>query len=180
MQKYVVQRALREIGVHRGQLRRLCVQAVATESHGIPPPPSAVHVTTPKVQALVDDLVSLNMLEVKELTDSLKEKLGIDDSVVMPMQMNPAMFAGMAGGAPSAPEEKVEEKSAFDLKLKKFDPAKKIAVIKEIRAITGLGLKEAKAMVEDSPKVFKNEVAKEEAEKIRDKLQEIGAEVVLE
>lgn len=138
---------------------------------------------SPRVATLLDDLVSLNMLEVKELTDGLKDRLGIDDAAAMPMHFNPAAFAGAAapgGGADAAAEEKPPEKTHFDLKLDKFDSGKKIAVIKEIRAITGLGLKEAKTLVEESPKVFKNEVAKEEAEQIRDKLKEIGAEVVLE
>jgi large subunit ribosomal protein L7/L12 len=140
---------------------------------------------SPKVLALVDELVSLNVLEVKALTDSLKDRLGIDDSAVMPM-MNPAMFAGMGApggggvGAAAVAEEPVVEKTAFDLKLEAYDAAKKIAVIKEIRAITGLGLKEAKALVDEAPNVFKNAVAKEEAEEIRDKLKEIGATVALE
>ncbi|CAN8070721.1 unnamed protein product [Agarophyton chilense] len=160
--------------------RHLSTEAVAQESHGVPPPPSMTPVISTKVRGLLDDLVSLNMLEVKELTDALKDRLGIDDSAVMPMSMNPAMFAGMGAAPAPAPEEKVEEKTAFDLKLNKFDAAKKIAVIKEVRAITGLGLKEAKALVEDAPKVFKTEVAKEEAEQIRDKLKDIGGEVLLE
>lgn len=164
-------------------MRRLCAEPAAvspTDSIGIPPGGGAAMAASPRVQALLDDLVSLNMLEVKELTDGLKDRLGIDDSMAMPM--NPAMFAGMVpgGGAPTEEAEPVVEKTAFDLKLEKFDPAKKIAVIKEIRTITGLGLKEAKAMVEEAPKVFKSEVAKDEAEQIRDKLKEIGAEVLLE
>lgn len=143
--------------------------------------PAGGAVASPRVAALVDDLVSLNMLEVKELTDGLKDRLGIDDAATMPM-MNPAMFAGMGGGggAAEAAAEPVVEKTAFDLKLEKYDAVKKIAVIKEVRAITGLGLKEAKAMVEGAPKVFKNDVPTAEAEQIRDKLKEIGAEVVLE
>ncbi|KAI0566235.1 Ribosomal protein L7/L12 [Gracilaria domingensis] len=160
--------------------RHLSAEAVAQESQGVPPPPSMTPVVSAKVQGLLDDLVSLNMLEVKELTDALKDRLGIDDSTAMPMAMNPAMFAGMGAAPASAPEEKVEEKTAFDLKLNKFDAAKKIAVIKEVRAITGLGLKEAKALVEEAPKVFKTEVSKDEAEQIRDKLKEVGGEVLLE
>lgn len=138
---------------------------------------------SPRVATLLDELVSLNMLEVRELTTGLKDRLGIDDSMTMPMGFNPAAFAGApgAGGAEAAPQKEEEpEKTHFDLKLDKFDAGKKIAVIKEIRSITGLGLKEAKTLVEEAPKVFKNQVAKEEAEQIRDKLKEIGAEVALE
>lgn len=134
---------------------------------------------SPRVQALLDDLVSLNMLEVKQLTDGLKDRLGIDDAAAMPM-MNPAMFAAAGPAAPAEAAEPVAEKTAFDLKLEKFDAAKKIAVIKEVRSITGLGLKEAKTLVEEAPKVFKSDVPKDEAEKIRDKLKDIGAQVALE
>lgn len=141
----------------------------------------SIGISSPRVASLLDELVSLNMLEVKELTAGLKDRLGIDDSMGSQISYNPAAFAGMFGAAPQAPsEEKEPEKTNFNLKLDKFEAGKKIAVIKEIRAITGLGLKEAKALVEDAPKVFKNEVAKDEAEQIREKLKEIGAEVVLE
>lgn len=137
---------------------------------------------SPRIATLLDELVSLNMLEVRELTGALKNRLGIDDSMVSPMSFNPSAFAGMVPGAPpaDAAQEKPPEKTHFELKLEKFDAAKKIAIIKEIRTITGLGLKEAKALVDEAPKVFKSQVAKEEAEQIRDKLKEIGAEVSLD
>ncbi|KAK6125265.1 hypothetical protein DH2020_041009 [Rehmannia glutinosa] len=73
-----------------------------------------------------------------------------------------------------------KEKTAFDVKLEKFDPASKLKVIKEIRAFTDLGLKEAKDLVEKTPAVVKKGVTKEEAEKILEKLKEVGATVVLE
>ena len=173
MQRYVAHRVCRL--ARTGQIRKICAQAAAVEEHGLPSPSGAA--ASPKVQALLDDLVSLNMLEVKELTDGLKDRLGIEDSAAMPM-MSPGMFA--AAPAAETAEEKAPEKTAFDLKLDKFEASKKIAVIKEIRAITGLGLKEAKQLVEDSPKVFKTDVSKEEAEQIRDKLKDIGGVVVLE
>lgn len=157
--------------------------AAAEAQHGLPPAPSAqaAGAVSPRVAALLDDLVSLNMLEVKQLTDGLKDRLGIDDAATAPA-FNPAMFAGMAPGpaGATAEAEPEPEKTHFNLKLEKFDAGKKIAIIKEIRAITGLGLKEAKALVEDAPKVFKEEVAKEEAEQLRDKLKELGGEVSLE
>lgn len=167
--------------------RRLC-GAVAEVPKDVPGSGviSTVGAVSPRVTALLDDLVSLNMLEVKELTDGLKDRLGIDDSNAMPMGFNPAAFAAMGMGGPNggagaaAEEPKAAEQTHFDLKLEKFDAGKKIAVIKEVRAITGLGLKEAKTLVESVPKVFKSEVAKDEAEKIRDKLKELGGEVVLE
>ncbi|GFQ06067.1 50S ribosomal protein l7/l12 [Phtheirospermum japonicum] len=84
-----------------------------------------------------------------------------------------------AGGASSAPAA-AKEKTAFDVKLEKFDGAAKLKVIKEIRAFTDLGLKEAKDLVEKTPAVLKKGVTKEEAEKIVKKLKAVGATVVLE
>lgn len=177
MQRQLAIGAQRFLARSRPCLRRFCAQ-VATENVGTPPSGGVTVAASPRVQSLLDELVTLNMLEVKELTDGLKDRLGIDDSMAMPM--NPAMFANM-GGAPAAQkEEEVVEKTEFDLKLDKYDSAKKIAVIKEIRAITGLGLKEAKALVEEAPKVFKNAVPKEEAEQLREQLKGVGADVVLE
>lgn len=144
-----------------------------------------------KVQALVETVVGLNMLEVKELTDALKTRLGIDDAALggaMPM-MSPAMLAAAAGGgaapagggpAAEAAAAPVAEKTAFDLKLLSFEAAKKIGVIKEVRSLTSLGLKEAKALVEEAPKVFMTGVAKAEAEGIRDKIEALGGKVALE
>ena len=109
--------------------------------------------------------------------------MGIDDAALgggMPM-MNPTMFAG---AAPAAAAEEAPaaaaEKTAFDLKLVSFEAAKKIGVIKEVRALTSLGLKEAKALVEEAPKVFMTGVAKAEAEGIRDKIEGLGGKVELE
>jgi len=90
--------------------------------------------------------------------------------------------AAPAGGAPAAAaeekpkEEEKKEKSHYDIELSKFDAAKKIALIKEVRGILGLGLKEAKEMVEGAPVWLKKEVAKEEADKLVEKLKEFGAE----
>lgn len=158
--------------------RTMCAPAEAPAAGG-------AAAASPRVAALADDLVQLNMLEVKALTDALKDRLGIDDAALaggggMPM-MSPAMMAAMGGGGAAEPApEPVAEKTAFDLKLEAYDAAKKIAVIKEIRSITSLGLKEAKALVDEAPKVFKTAVAKEEAEEIAAKLKEIGATVKLE
>lgn len=167
---------------HQALNRCLCTQPQAANDTSGSGVVSSASSMSPRVATLVDDLVSLNMLEVKELTSALKTRLGIDDSMIMPMSFNPGAMPGMApaGSADAETKEKEPEKTHFDLKLEKFDAGKKIAVIKEIRAITGLGLKEAKALVEEAPKVFKNEVAKDEAEQLRDKLKDIGADVSLE
>ena len=114
------------------------------------------------------------MLEVKQLTDALKDRLGIDDSALAPMAMAPM------AAAPAAAAEPEPEKTSFDLKLTAFDAGKKIAVIKEVRAMTGLGLKEAKTLVESAPKVFKTAIPKAEAEEIQRKLKDLGGTVELE
>lgn len=102
----------------------------------------------------------------------MQEKFGIPDSA----------FSGGFGGGGAAPaaEEPKEEKTQFDVKLASFDAKSKIKVIKEVRAITGLGLKEAKELVEGAPSVLKKDVKKEEAEALIAQLKEVGAVVELE
>lgn len=141
-----------------------------------PPPPS------PRVAALVDEISSLTLLEAADLTEALRARLGVDQMPTMAI-LTPGMSPGAAaavGGGAAAAEEKKEEKTAFDLKLESFDAAAKIKIIKEVRTFTDLGLKEAKELVEKAPAVLKKGLAKEEAEKIVEKMKEIGAKVVLE
>jgi len=147
---------------------------------------------SPKVERLLEEIVLLNMLEVKELSSGLKNRLGISDSMGgMGMGFSPAMMmmpgGGLPAGAPggggstaAAEAEPVEEKTSFNIKLESFAPERKIEIIKEIRAITQLPLKEAKAVVDNAPKTVREGVSKEEAEQIRDKLTELGAKIVLE
>ncbi|OAY64899.1 50S ribosomal protein L7/L12 [Ananas comosus] len=142
-----------------------------------PPPPS------PRVAALVDEISSLTLLEAADLTEALRARLGVDQMPAMAILtpgMSPAGAAAAVGGGDAAAEEKKEEKTAFDLKLESFDAAAKIKIIKEVRTFTDLGLKEAKELVEKAPAVLKKGVAKEEAEKIVEKMKDIGAKVVLE
>ncbi|XP_020099916.1 uncharacterized protein LOC109718217 [Ananas comosus] len=142
-----------------------------------PPPPS------PRVAALVDEISSLTLLEAADLTEALRARLGVDQMPAMAILtpgMSPAAAAAAVGGGAAAAEEKKEEKTAFDLKLESFDAAAKIKIIKEVRTFTDLGLKEAKELVEKAPAVLKKGVAKEEAEKIVEKMKVIGAKVVLE
>lgn len=102
-----------------------------------------------------------------------QEKFGIAES---------AFTTGFGGGAApaAAAEEPKEEKTQFDVKLASFDAKSKIKIIKEVRAITGLGLKEAKELVEGAPSVLKKDVKKDEADEIINKLKEVGAVVELE
>ena len=118
---------------------------------------------------IVDQLSELTVLEAAELSKLLEEKWGV--SAAAPA----AVAAGPAAGA-AAPE--AEEQTEFDVILAKFGD-KKIEVIKEVRAITGLGLKEAKDLVEGAPKPVKEAVSKDEAAKIKSKLEAVGATVEL-
>ena len=119
---------------------------------------------------IVEDLSSLTVLEAAELSKMLEEKWGV--SAAAPVAV--AAVAGGAGGAAEAAEEKTE----FDVVLTDAG-AQKINVIKEVRAITGLGLKEAKDLVEAAPKPVKEGVSKDEAEEIKKKLEDAGAKVEL-
>lgn len=137
---------------------------------------------TERVKRIADDIVELNLLELSDLTELLRKKLGLPAGMEMmgmgmPMQMMQQAPAAAAAAEPAAP---VEEKTEFDIKLDGFDAAAKIKVIKEIRGITGLGLKESKDLVEGAPAVVKKGVKKEEAEQIKATLEAAGAKVVLE
>ena len=120
------------------------------------------------LQQIVDDLSALTVLEAAELAKMLEERWGVSAA---------APVAAVAAGAPAAAAaEEVEEKTEFDVILATAGD-KKINVIKEVRAITGLGLKEAKDLVEGAPKPVKEGVSKEEAQKIRAQLEAAGATV---
>lgn len=137
---------------------------------------------TPTVSKIVDEMANLTLIEAMDLTELLRQKLGINEMPVMTVVM-PGMSVtgkGSAKGGGGKAEEKKEEKTAFDLKLEGFDAASKIKIIKEVRTFTDLGLKEAKDLVEKAPTLLKKGVLKEEAEKIIQKMKEIGAKVVME
>ena len=117
---------------------------------------------------LAEQLVNLTVKEVKELTDILKDQYGIE-----PAAAGAVMVAGPVGGG-DAPAE--EEKTSFDVILKAAG-AQKLAVVKLVKELTGLGLKEAKDLVDGAPKALKEGVAKDEAEALKKSLEEAGAEV---
>jgi large subunit ribosomal protein L7/L12 len=117
---------------------------------------------------IVDDLSNLTVLEAAELSKLLEEKWGVSAAA-------PVAVAAAGGGAAAAP---VEEKTEFDVVLTEAG-AQKINVIKEVRAITGLGLKEAKDLVEGAPKTVKEAVNKDEAAKLKAQLEGAGAKVEL-
>jgi large subunit ribosomal protein L7/L12 len=120
-------------------------------------------------QDVIDFIANMTVLELSEMVKELEEKFGV--SAAAPVAM---MAAGPVGDTAAAAEEKTE----FDVILTAAGD-KKIAVIKEVRAITGLGLKEAKDLVDSAPKAVKEGIAKEEAEQIKKQLEEAGAQVDL-
>jgi len=122
------------------------------------------------LQKIVDDLSSLTVLEAADLAKMLEEKWGVSAAAAVAVAAAP----GAAGGAAAAAEEKTD----FTVVLAAAGD-KKIEVIKEVRALTGLGLKEAKDLVEGAPKTIKEGAPKDEAEKIKATLEKVGAKVEL-
>ncbi|GAB5587030.1 54S ribosomal protein L12 [Umbelopsis nana] len=130
----------------------------------------------PKITSIVDEISKLTLLQTADLVSQLKTRLNIQD-IAMPVAM-PSASAG--GAAAPVEEEKPAEKTEFKVKLEKIDPAAKAKVIREVKNLTGMNLVEAKKFVESVPKVVKESVPKEEAEKLKKALEALGATVVLE
>lgn len=127
---------------------------------------------SPKLEEVAKTIEGLTALELSELVKGLEDRLGIQAAAPMPAGM--MMAAGPAAGAAAAEEEKTE----FDVVITEVG-ANKISVIKEVRAATSLGLKEAKDLVEAAPKAVKEAASKEEAEELKKKLEAAGAKVEL-
>lgn len=123
------------------------------------------------IEEIISEIENMTVSQLAELVKALEDKFGVSAS--MPM----AVAAPVAGPAAAAPVE--EEKTSFDVVLKEAG-AKKLEVIKVVREITGLGLKEAKDLVESAPKPIKEGVTKEEAEELKKKLEEAGAVIELQ
>jgi large subunit ribosomal protein L7/L12 len=121
---------------------------------------------TEKITALIEEVKGLTVLELSELVHALEEEFGVSAA---------AMAAPAAGAAAAAP---AEEKTEFDVILANFG-AEKVKVIKAVREATGLGLGEAKALVESAPAAIKEGISKEDAEALKAKLEEVGAKVEL-
>ncbi|EED15023.1 50S ribosomal protein L12 [Talaromyces stipitatus ATCC 10500] len=137
----------------------------------------------PKIVQIVDQISQLTLLETADLVASLKSRLNIPDLPVGGFAVA-AGPGGAAGGAAAAEEEEAApaaaEKTLFNLKLESFDAASKPKVIKEIKSMLGLSLVDSKKFVESVPKVLKENVAKDECEKIIETLKGLGAKVVME
>ena len=120
-----------------------------------------------KITAMIEEIKTLTVLELSELVHALEDEFGVSAAAPVAVAAGPAVAA-----------EPVEEKTEFDVVLENFG-AEKIKVIKAVREITGLGLADAKALVESAPKAIKEAVSKDEAEELKKKLEEVGAKVEL-
>ena len=123
-----------------------------------------------KINQIVEDLKTLTLLEASELVTAIEETFGVDAS---------AAAGGAVVMAAAGPAEEVEEKTEFDISLDEVPSDKKIAVLKVVRGITGLGLKEAKELVESAPKIIQEGIAKEAAEEAKKQIEEAGGKVSL-
>ena len=121
--------------------------------------------------AIIEQLKSITLLEAAELVSQIEETFGVDASAPVGGGMMMAAMPGAAGG------EEVEEKTEFDVVLESVDSSKRIAVIKAVRGLTSLGLKEAKDLIESAPKAIKEGVSKADAEEIKKTLEEAGGVV---
>lgn len=136
--------------------------------------------TSPKVEELFNKIIYLDMVEVHLLAELINEKMGLKISDAERERMARGGGGGGGGGKTGDDDEAApaaEEKTIFDLKLTAFDAKAKIKVIKEVRAITSLGLKEAKELVEGAPSTVKKDIKMEEAEELKAKLEALGATV---
>ena len=120
-----------------------------------------------KYDKIVNEIAELSVLELSELIKVIEEKFGVEAAAPMAMGMMPVAAAGDAGGAD-------EEPTTFDVILKAHGSSK-IAVIKKVKEITGVGLKEAKALVDDCPKALKEGIPEDEANKLKEQLEGVGA-----
>ena len=121
-----------------------------------------------KYLQIIEQIKTLTILELADLVKAIEEEFGVSAA--------PVAVAGVAAGPATAA---AEEKTEFDVELTSFEADKKLKVIKEIKDITGLGLGEAKALVEGAPKIIKEGASKEEAEALKAKLSEVGATITI-
>ena len=124
-----------------------------------------------KIDQIVEDLKTLTLLEASELVTKIEETFGVDASA--------SVGGGMVMAAAPAAAEEVEEKTEFDLVLEEVPKDKKIAILKIVRGLTGLGLKEAKELVESAPKQIQEGLAKDAAEDAKKQIEDAGGKVTL-
>nr|YP_009300458.1 ribosomal protein L12 [Campylaephora sungminbooi]AKU47377.1 ribosomal protein L12 [Campylaephora sungminbooi]ALN11824.1 ribosomal protein L12 [Campylaephora sungminbooi] len=129
---------------------------------------------TTKIDTIIDSLKELTLLEAAELVKQIEEVFDVDASIAAGAGV--AMMPAIVGADVT---DDIEEKTEFDVVLEEVDASKKIAILKVVRSLTGLGLKEAKELVESAPKTLKESTSKEDAEEIKGKLEEAGAKIVI-
>ena len=131
-----------------------------------------------KLNVLIDKILDLDIIEMNQLLNRLQNRLGITDEMIVRSRAGGGGGGGGGGGDGGGDEaEAVVEKTAFDVKLTGFDPKSKIKIIKEVRAATGLGLKEAKDLVESAPCVIKEGLTKDEADALNKLITELGGTI---
>ncbi|KAF5284363.1 hypothetical protein FQR65_LT13580 [Abscondita terminalis] len=146
------------------------------ENLTVPPPSNVDKPLSPKIEQLITAISNLTLIEVSELSGGLKRRLNLPDAPMLPV-------GGMVGLAPPEEEEVVPQavKTSFTVKLMKFDEKQKVPLIKEVKAlIEGMNLVQAKKFVESSPAILKSDIGKEEAEKLKEALVKVGAEILIE
>ena len=127
-----------------------------------------------KITSIIDQLKTLTLLEASELVKEIETVFGVDTSVAVA-----SVGVAMPGAAGAAAAEVAEEKTAFDITLTEVPADKKIAILKIVRNVTGLGLKESKDIVDNVPKVLKEGATKEESETIKKELEAAGGKVTI-
>jgi large subunit ribosomal protein L7/L12 len=128
-----------------------------------------------KIDIIIEQLKNLTLLEAAELVKEIEKTFGIDTTVSIP-----SIPVVSTSSVSAAQAESVEEQTSFSITLSEVPSDKKIAILKVVRALTGLGLKESKDIVENVPKIIKEGVTKEESEKIKKELEEAGGKVKIE
>lgn len=164
-------------------VRMMSVEAAATPAADklVPPVPEGVEKpVNPKISGIVDQIATLNLLEVSELSSLLKKKLNLPETSFMPQ-----MVAANIGPAKGAEEEEEaapkKVQTAFKVKLVKFDEKQKVGLIKEIKnLLEGMNLVQAKKFVESAPCFVKEDIPKDEAEKLKEALIKVGAEIEIQ
>lgn len=134
---------------------------------------------SPKISAIVDDISKLTILETSELVQELKTRLNIPDISIPSAAAAPAAAAAAPAEQAEAAEPQ-EEKMIFSIKLESFDPKSKPKIIKEVKSLLGLSLVESKKLVEGAPKTLKDNVPKEDADKIKETIEKLGGKITLE
>lgn len=128
---------------------------------------------TEKINNIIKELRSLTLLEASELVKEIENVFGVDAS------SNSGMVMMSSDANVSSSDNDMQEKTEFDVLLEDVPAPKKIAILKVVRSLTGLGLKEAKALVESAPKILKESLSKDDAEDIKKKLEDAGAQVAI-